>query len=54
MSKGLTNVIFIIVISLIFANCANRGTPTGGDKDITPPVIIKSIPDSIDHAKILW
>ena len=46
MSKTLINLIFIIVISLVFANCANRGTPTGGDKDITPPVIIKSIPDN--------
>jgi len=46
MSKTLTNLIFITVISLVFANCANRGTPTGGDKDITPPVIIKSIPEN--------
>jgi len=46
MSKTFTNLIFITVISLVFANCANRGTPTGGDKDITPPVIIKSIPEN--------
>ncbi|RLD29118.1 MAG: hypothetical protein DRI75_04470 [Bacteroidetes bacterium] len=46
MHKYLSNLIFILVISLGFANCANRGTPTGGDKDITPPVITKSIPEN--------
>ena len=46
MSKSLSNLIFIVIISLVFANCANRGTPTGGDKDVTPPVIIKSIPEN--------
>jgi uncharacterized protein (DUF2141 family) len=29
---------------LISFGCANRGTPTGGDKDETPPKIIKTIP----------
>ena len=26
--------------------CANRGTITGGEKDVTPPVIIKSVPEN--------
>ncbi|MCK5401513.1 MAG: Ig-like domain-containing protein [Flavobacteriaceae bacterium] len=46
MHKTLSNFIFIIIISFLLANCANRGTPTGGDKDITPPVITKSIPEN--------
>lgn len=46
MPKPLSNFIFILVVSLFFTNCANRGTPTGGDKDITPPVITKSIPEN--------
>jgi len=46
MSQKLSNFIFIVVISLVLANCANRGNPTGGEKDITPPVITKSIPEN--------
>jgi uncharacterized protein (DUF2141 family) len=46
MSKRLSNFIFIIVIGLVISNCANRGTPSGGEKDITPPVIIKSEPEN--------
>jgi uncharacterized protein (DUF2141 family) len=46
MSKTLSNLIFIVVIGFVLANCANRGTPSGGDKDITPPVITKSIPEN--------
>ncbi|WP_412986967.1 Ig-like domain-containing protein [Pontimicrobium sp. IMCC45349] len=46
MSKKLSNFIFLIIISFVFINCANRGTPTGGEKDVTPPVITKSSPDN--------
>ncbi len=46
MPKSLSNFILILFISFLLANCANRGTPTGGDKDITPPVITKSIPEN--------
>jgi len=46
MHKRLSNFIFIVVISLVISNCANRGTPSGGEKDITPPVIIKSEPEN--------
>jgi uncharacterized protein (DUF2141 family) len=46
MRKRLSNFIFIVVISLVISNCANRGTPSGGEKDITPPVIIKSEPEN--------
>jgi len=31
-----------LVINLI--NCAKKGSPTGGEKDITPPVVVSSVP----------
>ena len=46
MSKTVSNFIFIVFISLIFINCANRGTPQGGPKDETPPKIVKSEPEN--------
>lgn len=37
-------VILLAISSLVFA-CANRGSgPTGGPKDITPPVMLRSVP----------
>lgn len=47
MTKTLSNFILILFISLVFINCANRGTPDGGPKDETPPEIIKSIPENL-------
>lgn len=35
-----------LLISLIFASCANQVTPTGGKKDTTPPVVLDYEPDS--------
>ncbi|MDP3314268.1 Ig-like domain-containing protein [Lutibacter sp.] len=35
--------IFLMTLTFFF-NCARRGTPTGGDKDTIPPVLIKAIP----------
>ena len=46
MKRLLSNLVLLIVIGLLFAQCANRGTPSGGEKDITPPVIIKSEPEN--------
>ena len=48
MNKTLSNFIFILFIALIFANCANRGTPQGGEKDVTPPTIEKSEPENFN------
>ncbi|TYA60217.1 hypothetical protein FVF61_00145 [Formosa maritima] len=31
---------------MFLANCANRGRPSGGDKDLIPPKIIKSEPEN--------
>ena len=46
MLKKVANLGFLVVVSLIFSQCANRGTASGGPKDETPPVIIKSIPEN--------
>jgi uncharacterized protein (DUF2141 family) len=46
MKRFLSNFILLIVIGLVFAQCANRGTPSGGEKDTTPPVIVKSEPEN--------
>lgn len=46
MNNAFYNYISLLIICLFLANCANRGRPTGGEKDITPPVIIKSEPEN--------
>jgi len=46
MKRFLSNLVLLIVIGLLFLQCANRGTPSGGEKDITPPVIVKSEPEN--------
>ncbi|MGB0981727.1 MAG: Ig-like domain-containing protein [Winogradskyella sp.] len=38
--------VFVSVILLTTIGCANRGRPSGGEKDITPPVITKSVPQN--------
>ena len=44
MKRVLSNLIVLVVIGFLFAQCANRGTPSGGEKDVTPPIITKSEP----------
>jgi len=46
MNRSFANLLFVAVISLIFINCANRGTPQGGPKDVEPPQILKSEPEN--------
>ncbi|GGG38803.1 Ig-like domain-containing domain [Bizionia arctica] len=38
--------LFLILFCFLLANCANKGRPNGGDKDIAPPVIVKSVPEN--------
>jgi uncharacterized protein (DUF2141 family) len=33
----------LLLVNVLFS-CARRGTPTGGDKDTIPPILVKSIP----------
>lgn len=36
--------LLIVLIGLMFVQCAKRGTPTGGIKDEIPPVLVKASP----------
>ncbi|MGM5469341.1 Ig-like domain-containing protein [Flavobacteriaceae bacterium LMO-SS05] len=46
MSKSLFQNLVLIFVIIAIASCANRGTPSGGEKDIEPPQIIKSEPEN--------
>lgn len=46
MQNRFYNILFFITIALIIASCANRGTPSGGEIDVAPPVIVKSVPEN--------
>lgn len=35
------------MIIILVWGCGQRGSPTGGDKDVTPPRVLKSVPDSL-------
>lgn len=41
---GLTSGTVAAAIMIIIAGCAKQAPPTGGPKDVTPPVMVKSIP----------
>lgn len=42
------NRVFFLFCLSILTNCANRGRPSGGPKDETPPEIIKSSPENFN------
>lgn len=46
MKKTFYSAIALLFLSLVIFNCANRGNPTGGDKDVLPPKIVKSNPEN--------
>jgi len=46
MCKYVLKNISVLATLLFCLSCANRGTPTGGDKDVTPPKIVKSVPEN--------
>lgn len=46
MRLSLMRILNFIFITITLVSCANRGTPTGGEKDEEPPVITKSIPEN--------
>lgn len=39
-------IIFLLLLSLSFVDCAKRGNPDGGARDTIPPMILKSVPDN--------
>ncbi|MEO8935014.1 MAG: Ig-like domain-containing domain, partial [Xanthomarina sp.] len=44
MNRAFYKPLYFILVCFLLVNCANRGRPGGGEKDITPPVIVKSEP----------
>ncbi len=43
--KSFKTILIYILIITIITNCARRGNPSGGPKDINAPITIKTIPD---------
>lgn len=41
------NILFVLLLSALMSSCARVGTLDGGPKDVTPPVFIGSIPDTL-------
>lgn len=39
--------LFIMIMVLALAQCAKRGTPTGGEKDTTPPKLLRAEPENM-------
>ena len=46
MNRSVSNIISVIVICIILSTCANRGTISGGEKDVEPPIITKESPEN--------
>lgn len=46
LKKG-TSLLFLLVIVLAFWQCAKRGTPSGGPKDVTPPILLRTEPENL-------
>ena len=47
MSRKILGFIFVFIIILVSYQCAQRGTPTGGPKDIAPPELIRAEPPNM-------
>ena len=39
-------IIFLLLLSFSFVDCAKRGNPDGGPRDSIPPVIVRSVPEN--------
>lgn len=39
-------IIFLLLLSFSFVDCAKRGNPDGGSRDSIPPVIVRSVPEN--------
>lgn len=46
MSKTYYKLFLFVAILITLVNCANRGTPSGGEKDTEPPKIIRASPEN--------
>ena len=36
--------LFVVCLALALVQCGRMGTPTGGPKDVTPPVLLYATP----------
>lgn len=43
---GSANIKLTVIALMIIASCANPVAPTGGPKDVEPPVIVRSVPEN--------
>ena len=46
MLKRSCQILIAVLLLSFIIGCANRGTPSGGEKDVTPPEIIRSSPEN--------
>jgi len=46
MRLPLKRIFIMLFLAIVLASCANRGTPTGGEKDIEPPIILRADPQN--------
>lgn len=46
MFKAYYKLFLFVGLLVMLVNCANRGTPSGGEKDIVPPKILRSSPEN--------
>ena len=46
MRLDLMRILVAVILVFTLVGCANRGTPSGGEIDILPPVILKSVPEN--------
>jgi len=47
MARRLIGCIFLFLIFAALAQCARRGNPTGGPKDVAPPILLKADPPNL-------
>lgn len=47
MKSKIIRFFLITAIAINLINCAKKGSPTGGEKDITPPSVVKSNPEPL-------
>jgi uncharacterized protein (DUF2141 family) len=45
MNFSLNKFLILLIVIISFANCAKRGTPSGGEKDLTAPILISASPN---------
>lgn len=45
--KRIFSISFFLLVIFMFWQCAKRGTPSGGPKDVTPPVLLRTEPENL-------